>query len=176
METAQLRFDAMRDLYQRQRDRREEIRGSVATPVAAFAFSIFDLSTLATNYSVENMGSAPGIVIGIIALASVVILLYAASLIIRVERDFIYIDPPDLEGMLDAETRIRQAGGEGDEDLVAEQMRSLLTGAYDIIYRRYYAANEQAARDRTLGLRLILCALALLTVAFLILPFQMGGS
>lgn len=176
MDPGQLRFDAMRDLYQTQRDRREEIRNSVATPVAAFAFSIFDLSTLATNYSVENIRSIPGIAIGIIALVSVAILICAASLIIRVERNFMYIDPPDLEEMIEAEKRIREANAETDDKLAAEQMQSLLTGAYDIIYRRYFAANEQAAADRTFGLRLILCALMLLAVAFLILPFQTTGS
>ncbi|MYZ46609.1 hypothetical protein [Propylenella binzhouense] len=176
MDTRQLRFESMRDLYQTQRDRRDAIRSSVATPVAAFAFSIFDLSTLATHYDVDNLGSVPGILIAAIAICSVATLLYAALLIISVERNFIYIDPPDLEGMVDAEASIRRSTEASDEDETADQMQDLLAGSYDIIYRRYFAANEQAARDRTLGLRLILCALAAIAVAFLILPFQGGGS
>jgi hypothetical protein len=176
MDTRQLRFETMRDLYQTQRDRRDAIRGSIATPVAAFAFSIFDLSNLATHYDINNIDSVPGIIIATIAVCIVATLLYAAFLIINVERNFIYIDPPDLEGMLHSEESIRNSTEASDENTTAEQMRDLLTGSYDIIYRQYFAANEHAARDRTLGLRLILCALAAIAVAFLILPFQVGGS
>lgn len=175
MNTTRLRFEAMRDLYQTQRDRREHIRDSVATPVAALAFSVFNLSTLASSYDFGNWAHPAGLAIAVIALTSVAALLVAAALIIRIERNFVYLDPPDLHELVDAEQRIRAAGDNSDEN-ASEKMHDLLAGTYDIIYRRYFAGNEHAARDRTWGLRLIMFALGLLAVAFVLLPAQMEAG
>lgn len=78
----------------------------------------------------------------------------------------------DTRNSVGAEEQIRSSGAAADDEAAAPQTRNLLAGAYDIVCRRYFAANEQAARDRTLGLRLILAALAAIAVALLILPFQ----
>lgn len=174
MDTTRLRYEVMRDFYHVQRERREHIRNSVATPVAALAFSIFNLSALAANVTVDNLASAPGIAIAILAVFSVAAMMWAARLIVGVERNVVYLDPPDLEEMVAAETQIRRDGG--DEAAVAAKMLDLMSGSYDIVYRRYFAANEQAARDRTKGLRLILVALIAIALCFLILPFQAEGG
>lgn len=176
MDTTRLRYEVMRDLYHVQRERREQIRNSVATPVAALAFSIFNLSALAANVSVDNLASPPGIAISALALLSVAAMIRAALLIVGVERNVVYLDPPDLEEMVAAESHIRHHCDSGDEAAVAARMQDLMSGSYDIVYRRYFAANEQAARDRTKGLRLILVALIAIALCFLLLPFQADGG
>jgi hypothetical protein len=89
-------------------------------------------------------------------------------LIVRVEWRFIYLDPPDLEAIVEAERQLAERIGDPDERL--EQLRHYMAGAYDIGYRRYFAENEQRARDRTYGLRLIILALAVLMFAFTLVP------
>ena len=161
----------MRELYQAQRERRESIRGSVATPVAALAFSIFDLSTIASHFRPDT--NPVGIAIVSLVGISVLCLLASAVLIVRMEYGFIYLDPPDTEEMLRAEGIISEHN-EGQD--VIGPLYDFLAAAYDVVYRRYFAGNEQAARDRTRGLRLILLALGLLAIALLLLPFQGGGA
>ncbi|MHB0775055.1 hypothetical protein [Halomonas sp. WWR20] len=172
MDPVRLRYEVTRELYQSQRDRREQIRSSVATPVSALAFTVFNLSTLATHFNVENWNYPINLAIGVLFFASVVLLLTGAAFIISLEKGFIYVDPPDLRELIDAETRLKNTNGE-QKELIAEQMQEMMSGSYDIVYRWYFAANEQAARDRTRGLHLILFSLALIVVAFALLPFQM---
>ena len=171
MDPVRLRFDAMRELYQSQRDRREQIRSSVATPVSALAFTVFNLSTLATNYHLEHWNYPVNLAIGVLFFTSVVLLLSGAAFIINLERGFIYVDPPDLKELVEAENKLREQGGKSEE-AIAAQMQNMMAGSYDIVYRWYFAANEHAARDRTRGLHLILFSLGLIVVAFALLPFQ----
>ncbi len=55
-------------------------------------------------------------------------------------------------------------------------MHDYMAGVFDIVYRRYFAENEQRARDRTYALRLIVGALCVLLFAFLLLPLAGGGD
>ncbi|MFD2435970.1 hypothetical protein [Modicisalibacter luteus] len=102
---------------------------------------------------------------------SVVLLLSGAAFIINLERGFIYVDPPDLKELVEAENKLKEQGDKSDE-AIAAQMQDMMSGSYDIVYRWYFAANEQAAHDRTRGLHLILLSLGLIVVTFALLPFQ----
>lgn len=167
---ARLRYEAMRDLYQAQRERRETIRNSVATPVAALAFSVFDLSTIAVHYHPAAFGRFFGSAIAIMVGAAVICLVAAAALIVRMEYGVIYLDPPDVEELVHAE-RMMIANQTTKEELI-DRLHDFLAGSYHVAYHRYFSENEQAARDRTRGLRLILVALGMLSISFLLLPFQ----
>ncbi|MWJ26729.1 hypothetical protein LG290_06295 [Halomonas sediminis] len=171
MDPIRLRFEVMRDLYQSQRDRREQIRSSVATPVSAMAFTVFNLSTLATHLNLENWSYPANMAISIMFFISIVLLLSGAILIVRLERSFIYVDPPDLEELVSAEKILRYS--ENSDEAVAGQLQEMMSGSYDIVYRWYFAANEQAARDRTHGLHLILFSLIIIVISYAFLPFQM---
>lgn len=175
MNPVRLRFEVMRDLYQSQRQRREQIRDSVATPVAGLAFSVYSVSALAAHFDAGHLAHPVNLTIAVLALISILFLMAGAFLIIRLEKNVVYMDPPDLEELVSAERRIRNSGHDDDE-AAAAQLHDLMAGAYDIVYRRYFAANEQAARDRTRGLHFILYGLCLIAVALAFLPFQQGGG
>jgi hypothetical protein len=166
-----LRYDVMREQYQTQRNRREQIRGSVATPVSAMAFTVFNLSTLAKNISFQSVTEPLGLLLLLLFIFSVVLLLIGATFIIMVEKGFIYVDPPDLRELIHAEEQLRGREERNGDEEVGEDMKDLLTGSYDIVYRWYFAANEKAARDRTRGLHLILLALVMIVLGYAILPF-----
>lgn len=167
MTAAAFRLDITREMFRVQRQRRDEIRASLATPVAALAFSVFNLATLAplielrapTTFDLAAWG---------LALAAVLALIGASLLIVRVEWRFIYLDPPDLEAIVAAERQLAERVTDPEERL--DRLRDFMAGAYDIGYRRYFAENEQRARDRTYGLRLIILALGLLMLAFALVP------
>ncbi len=167
MTPAGFRLDITREMFRVQRQRRDDIRASLATPVAALAFSVFDLATLAPLIDLATP-SAVDVVIWVLALVAVAALVGACLLIVRVEWRFIYLDPPDLEAIVASEQQLARKISDPDERL--ERLRDYMAGAYDIGYRRYFAENEQRARDRTYGLRLIILALAVLMFAFVLVP------
>lgn len=167
-----LRYELMREQYQAQRNRREQIRESVATPVSAMAFTVFNLSTLAKNIDLKNVTEPLSLIMLLLFSLSIVLLLVGAAFIIMVEKGYIYVDPPDLRELVQVEEALRKRDERnGDED-VGDDMKDLLTGSYDIVYRWYFAANEKAARERTWGLHLILMALVMIVLGYAILPFQ----
>lgn len=174
MSSSELIFYAMRERYQTQRDRREQIRGSVATPVTAMAFSVYTLAWVTGRVDVSQWQHPIGFAVIALAVVSVLCLLGGAFLIVRMERDVIYIDPPDLQELVYAEAQLKEKSG-GDDALVEQQLRDMMTASYDIIYRRYFATNEQTSRDRTRGLHLIVFGLCSIMVALLLLPLQPGG-
>ena len=173
MTLSDLRFQLARNMYTSQRSRREEVRGSVGTPVAALAFSVFNLSTLATYYAAGQWAQPVNLAIAILTIAGIASLIAGAFFIVRMEWNVIYMDPPDLQEIVRAERAFRRMGSESDEALVTN-LQDVMAGAYDIVYRRYFAANEQAAKDRTRGLHFIIGALILISLAFALLPFQTG--
>ena len=173
MEIARLRHEAIHDMYRTQRERREAIRDSVATPVAALAFSVFNLGTLAVHYDTASWATPVGLVIAVLGAVATLCLVGAAALVIRMEYGFVYYDPPDLEEMVRAENALREE--HADERDTLRSMYDFLAASYDIIYRQYFTENEQAARDRTRALRLILVALCLFAVSLALLPWQVAG-
>lgn len=172
MTPSELRFEAMRERYQSQRDRREEIRNSVATPVAGLAFAAYTLSMVTGRVDVTLWQEPVTGTVMLLAGAAVFALLAGALFIVRMEKNVIYIDPPDLQELVNIEQQARKQ--DDSEERVTQQLQDALCGSYDIIYRRYFASNEQAARDRTRGLHLIILGLALIMIALVLLPFQGG--
>lgn len=172
MSPDEFRCDIARSMYQSQRDRRDQVRNGVATPVAALAFSVFNLSTLATQFSAQSWADPVTLVIALAGVLSVGCLIAGSAYIVRAEWNVIYLDPPDAQEMKRMEDAIRERCATSDEDVIVAQMRAVMTAAYDTVYRRYFSANEQASADRTRALRLIVVALVLLSGAFLFLPFQ----
>lgn len=167
-----IRYDVMYEQYQTQRSRREQIRTSVATPVSAMAFTVFNLSTLATNVDFQNITEWQDFLLLILFFLSVVLLVVGAAYIVMVEKGFIYVDPPDLEELINSEKQLRGREVRNNDEEVGEDMKDLLTGSFDIVYRWYFSANERAARDRTRGLHSILLALVMIVIGLAILPFH----
>ncbi len=161
-------MDLYKDLYLNERYRREQTRQSVSTPVAALAFSVFNLGTLATNFDPDIWGISE-IVIAILACISIISLIVAAILIIKVEAGIYYYDPPNLEEMMKAEHSLRESSVSDDE--FERKMSEYLVICYDIAYRRYFHSNEQAAYFRTTGMHLIVIAMVFISLAYLFLPF-----
>jgi hypothetical protein len=160
-------------MFRVQRRRRDDIRASLATPVASLALSVFDLATLAPLIDLRAPGPVD-LVVWALSLVAVVGLVGACLLIVRVEWRFIYLDPPDLEAIVEAERQL--AGRVNDEAERLERPRDDMAGAYDIGDRRYSAENEQRVRDRTYGLRLIIRALAVSMFAFARMPLAGATS
>jgi hypothetical protein len=169
MSTSRLQQNIYRDLYIQERHRRDQIRQSVSTPVAALAFSVFNIGTLSVNYD-PGEWNMTSIIIAALAAASILLLVAAAILIIRVELGVYYYDPPDLKELLSAEQAIKKDSGTDDE--IEQKMTRYIIACYDIAYRRYFSANEKAAHDRTNGLHLIILALVSTSLAYLFIPFQ----
>ena len=129
MTPAAFRLDITREMFRAQRQRRDDIRASLATPVAALAFSVFDLATLAPLIDLAGR-SAFDAVIWTLALVAVLALVGASLLIVRVEWRFIYLDPTDLEAIVDAERQLAERVSDPDDRL--ERPRDYMAGAYDI--------------------------------------------
>jgi len=165
-----LLFTTLRERYQSQRDRREMIRNSVATPVSALAFSVYTLGWVSGRVDLDYLHTPAHMAVIALMILSVLCLLAGAFLIIRMEKNIVYIDPPDLQELVWAEEKLREDNQ--DEAYIEKQLERMLTASYDIIYRRYFASNEQASRDRTRGLHSIIVGLCLIMIAMLITPFD----
>ena len=178
--TTELKFDHYRQLFIEARANRGQIRSSVATPVAASAFTVFNLGTLAQNFDVARALEPAGVLIGFLAISAVLALLAAVWCAIRVEWHFVHLEPPDLPEIVRIERQLRERlGDDGDQRPAAESvsgdLHDLLTGSYYVGYEEYLVGNARSARYRMWALRLVLLALACLAVAFLALPFHLGA-
>lgn len=172
----EIKHDHYRQLFFDARASRGQVRGSLATPVAATAFTVFNLGTLARSFDASRSTEPVGLALGLLAVASVVLVIAAIYCAVRVEWHFVHLEPPDLAEIARIEDRIQadQPKLEEQRDLrpaVSEELQKLLTGAY---YEAYIVGNARSARYRMWALRLVLLALACLAVAFLLLPFQAG--
>lgn len=169
MTPAELHYEITRDMFAAQRQRHDDIRASLATPVAALAFSAFNMATLIPLIDLATPTAIDLAAWGL-AVVALIALMAASLLIVRVEWRFVYLDPPDLEAIVESEKVLARRGTEPAQHV--DQLRDYMAGAYDIVYRRYFAENEQRARDRTYGLRLIILALVALMLAFVLLPLR----
>jgi hypothetical protein len=172
-----LGYELYRDLYFSERQRRETIRGSIAVPTAALAFSIYSLSMLATQFDLTRWHEPFAIAIGLLSLLATGLLIVAAANIGRVEWMFVYHDPPDLEALVKAEDQARRELGDWwlEDGEGKRQLRGVLTASFYIAYGKYFAANQRSARRRTLALRQVLAALVSLALAFALLPAHLAG-
>lgn len=171
---AELRHQLFRDLFFAERQRREQIRGSIGIPLSAIAFAVYAFGTLASNVDLARWQQLPTLALIALALLALGAILAAAVCLIRVEWLMTLHDPPDLAELIAAERQIRNAlGGDGAEETAVEgQYLGLLLGAYDIAYQRHFLGNEASAKHRAWAVRLVVLALVLLFFAYVALPFH----
>jgi hypothetical protein len=176
----EVKHEHYRQLFLTARADRTRARSSLAVPVAAAAFAVFNLGTLAQNFDASRALEPVGLVIGLLATASVAALLEAVYCVIRAEWHFVHSEPPDLPEIARMEEQMRRAHQEPDDDRlessVSSQLQSVLTGSYYVGYEAYVIGNVCTARYRMWALRLVLIALACLAVALLLLPFHLGSG
>jgi hypothetical protein len=165
---AELRHAHFQQLYFTERSRREAVRSSIGTPVAAISFAVFAFSTLATEFDLVRWAAPSSVAIIALAAGSIIALLAAAYHVVMVEWLFVYHEPPSLADLLDAEEQIRSANSDAPD----RQMMDLLTASYSIAYQQYLCGNMTSARSRTRALRLVLLSLSLLALSFLLLPLH----
>lgn len=161
-----LHLEHSRSLFFSERSRREAIRGSLSTPVAAISFAVFALSSLAVEIDTDRWRGA-GLAILILAAMAIVALFAAAWQVVMSEWLFVYHDPPRLIDLLDQEGD----AGEGEDGT-----RALLAASYAVAYEQSLQGNAVSARCRTRALRLTLLSLLLQAVAFAVLPFHLAGG
>lgn len=162
-----LHLEHCRQLFLSERSRRETIRGSISTPVAAISFAVFALSNLATELDVDRWRETPAPAIMVLGLASIAALFASAWHVLLSEWLFVYHEPPRLNDLLgDRDT------AEGAEQAEA-RLRAVLIASYAVAYEQYLRGNAVSSRHRTWALRLILLSLLLQAVAFAILPFHL---
>ena len=165
---SQLHLEHARHLFLSERSRRESIRGSLSTPVAAISFAVFALSSLAVEVDVEHWRQWPALALIGLGAAAVIALFASAYQVVMSEWLFVYHEPPRLTDLLDTAC-------DGSEEDAEGRTRGMLTASYAVAYEQYLKGNADSARRRTWALRLILLSLLLQAVAFLILPFNRGG-
>ena len=165
-----LHLDHAREMFVAERSRREGIRGSLSTPVAAISFAVFALSTLTVEFDATRWREGSALAIMLLGAAAIAALFSSAWQVLQAEWLFVYHEPPRLADLL-------------DEDAVSlvdeareERIRSLLAASYAVAYEQYLQGNAVSARRRTWALRLILLSLLLQAVGFAILPFHLAGG
>lgn len=165
--TSDLHLEHTRHLFLGERSRREGIRGSLSTPVAAISFAVFALSSLSVEVDIERWGQWPTLTLIALGMVSVVALFASAYQVVMSEWLFVYHEPPRLVDLVGRSM-------ERKEDAEAE-LRGLLIASYAVAYEQYLKGDSDSARRRTWALRLILLALMLQATAFVILPFHRAG-
>jgi len=178
---AEIRHDHYRHLFLDARENRGRIRNGLATPVAAAAFTVFNLGTLAQNFDASRAAEPVSLVIAVLAAACVTLILAAVYCTVKVEWRFVHLEPPDLPEIVRVEQRIRAAHRDRNDrlassDVVSEELQNILTGSYYAGYDAYITGNAQSALYRMWALRLVLLALACVAIGFLLLPFQGSGG
>ena len=169
---AELRHQLYRDLFFAERTRREQIRGSIAIPVSAIAFSVYAFSVLATNLDLNRWQQPASLAVIALALLALGAVLAASICLIRVEWLMLFHEPPDLDELIDAEQQIRHALADEPKhaEAVERHYAGMLTGAYSIAYRRQFVGNEASAKYRAWAVRFVVLALLLLFFAHMVLP------
>lgn len=160
-----LHLEHARGLFFAGRSRREAIRGSLSTPVAAISFAVFALSTLSTSVEPDRWRQLSTLLIMLFGGSAAAALFASAYQVIMSEWLFVYHEPPRLADLLEDEPA-RTA--EEDEEWV----RGVLAASYAVAYEQYLSGNAMSAQRRTWALRLILLSLVLQAAAFVILPIH----
>lgn len=162
----ELHLEHTRHLFLSERSRRESIRGSLSTPVAAISFAVFALSSLSSEMDIQQWWRWSTLVIVALGAAAVVALFASAYLVVMSEWLFVHHEPPRLTDLVK----------DSEDEVDAEaRVRGTLAASYAVAYDQYLKGNADSARRRTWALRLILSSLLLQAVAFLILPLHRAG-
>ncbi|WP_205960602.1 hypothetical protein [Ramlibacter rhizophilus] len=163
-EATDLHLEHTRHLFLSERARRETIRGSISTPVAAISFAVFALGTLASEIDASRWQEAPGLAILVLGAAAIAALFASAWQVLMAEWLFVYHEPPRVADLV-------QPPGTPPEQAQA-RLRATLTASYAVAYEQYLRGNAASSRHRTWALRLIVLSLLLQALAFAVLPFQ----
>jgi hypothetical protein len=166
-----LHLEHTRELFLSERSRREGIRGSLSTPVAAISFAVFALSTLAVEFDATRWWEGSALAILLLGATAIAALFASAWQVVQSEWLFVYHEPPRLEDLLE-----QQEGAPLELAAEEDRIRRLLAASYSVAYQQYLQGNAISARRRTWALRLILVSLLLQAVAFAILPFNLAGG
>lgn len=165
----QLHLDHLQALFLNERSRREGIRGSLSTPVAAISFAVFAFSSLSVQVDPERWRQLPTLLIFLLGAAAAIALFASAWQVLMAEWLFVYHEPPRLVDLLDdVDDR-----SEAEEE---QHVRAILAASYAVAYEQYLKGNAISARRRTWALRLILVSLLLQALAFVVLPFHRAGG
>ncbi|WP_296722505.1 hypothetical protein [Erythrobacter sp.] len=160
-----------RQMFFAEKSRREAIRGSLSTPVAALSFAVYALGTLSVEIDVARLGHISTLAVLCLATCSVAALAASAYQVLLSEWLFVYHEPPRLPDL--AAGGGARGGNDGADD--SERTRGVLAASYAVAYEELLKGNAISAIRRTWALRLILLALLLQAIALLILPFHRGG-
>lgn len=164
----QLHLDHLQALFLNERSRREQIRGSLSTPVAAISFAVFAFSSLSVEVNPERWRDVPTLLIFFLGGVAALALFASAWQVLMAEWLFVYHEPPRLIDLVDDTT-----GRSVEQE--EEHVRSLLAASYSVAYEQYLQGNAISARRRTWALRLILVSLLTQALAFVVLPFHRIG-
>lgn len=170
---ADRRHDLYQQLFFAERSRREQIRGSIAVPVGALAFTVYAFSALATSVDLAGWPMPWLVVLGVLAVSSFISVAAGIVCLVRVEWLLVFDEMPDLKELIDAEDRLRAAIRERatpSERALEGQYRDLLTGGYFIAYRRHFMSNGASARYRAWAVRFLVLGLLLLLLAYFVVP------
>ena len=165
----QLHFDHAQALFLSERSRREGIRSSLSTPVAAISFAVFAFSSLSVEVDPDRWRQLPTLFILVLGAAGAVTLFASAWQVVMAEWLFVYHEPPRLADLFN------DAAESGDGEDQEQYVRTVLAASYAVAYEQYLKGNANSARRRTWALRLILLSLLLQALAFVILPFHRVG-
>lgn len=163
-----LHLEHARGLFFAERSRREGIRGSLSTPVAAISFAVFALSTLSGEVDLERWRQPSALLVMLLGAGAAAALFVSAYQVVMSEWLFVYHEPPRLADLLRDEPA---DSPEQDE----EWIRGVLAASYAVAYEQYLSGNTMSAQRRTWALRLILLSLVLQAVAFVLLPIHRAG-
>ena len=164
-----LHLDHARELFLAERARRESIRSSLSTPVAAISFAVFAMSSLSVQIELARWEQPSTFAIMFLSVGAVAALFASAYQVVISEWLFVYHEPPRLPDLLDGDP----AQAPEDEE---SRVRGILAASYAVAYEQYLKGNAISARCRTWALRLILLSLLLQASAFVILPFHRAGG
>lgn len=164
----QLHLDHAKALFLSERSRRESIRGSLSTPVAAISFAVFAFSSLSVEVDPERWRQLPTLLIFLLGAAAAIALFASAWQVLMAEWLFVYHEPPRLLDLVDDDA----SRSEAEEE---QHVRAILAASYAVAYEQYLKGNAMSARRRTWALRLILLSLLLQALAFVVLPFHRAG-
>lgn len=164
----QMHLEHLQALFLNERSRREGIRGSLSTPVAAISFAVFAFSSLSVEVNPAHWRQASTLLIYVLGATAAIALFASAWQVLMAEWLFVYHEPPRLIDLLDD---VNDRSDVEEE----EHVRTLLAASYAVAYEQYLKGNAISARRRTWALRLILLSLLLQALAFVVLPFHRAG-
>lgn len=167
----QLHLEHTQALFLSERSRRENIRGSLSTPVAAISFAVFAFSSLSVEVDPARWHQLPTLLIFLLGAAAAIALFASAWQVLMAEWLFVYHEPPRLVDIADLVDE-HGARSEAEEE---QHVRAILAASYAVAYEQYLRGNAMSSRRRTWALRLILLSLLLQALAFVVLPFHRTG-